>query len=70
MTFTIRLTDEERYLAERYASHWGLSLKESFKKALLEQIEDEYDAKVAEEAYRASGQKSRPITDLWDELEI
>ena len=70
MSFSIRLTDEERALAESYAKLHSFSLAEAFKKALFEKIEDEYDVTVAQEAYQdyvADGKKSRPIQDLWQE---
>lgn len=73
MSFSIRLTNEERMLAESYAKIHSLSLGEAFKKALFERIEDEYDLVVASEAhdeYVKSGRKSRPIEELWKELDI
>jgi len=72
MAFSIRLTEEEKELASSYAKLHSLSLGEAFKRALFEKIEDEYDIKVAEEAYAEylqSGKKSRPIEELWKELE-
>lgn len=50
-----------------------MSLSEAFKKALFEKIEDEYDVAVAREAheeYVKSGEKSRPISELWKELDL
>lgn len=73
MSFSIRLNPEEKTLAESYARLHSLSLGEAFKKALFEKIEDEYDITIADEAYRdyiASGKKSRPIQDLWSELDL
>ncbi len=70
MSFSIRLTDEERALAESYAKLHSFSLAEAFKKALFEKIEDEYDLTVAQEAYQeyvSDEKKSRPIQDLWQE---
>lgn len=70
MSFSIRLTDEERALAESYAKLHSFSLAEAFKKALFEKIEDEYDLTVAQEAYQeyvSDGKKSHPIQDLWQE---
>jgi hypothetical protein len=52
MSFSIRLTTEEKLLAESYAKLHSLSLGEAFKKALFEKIEDEYDIVVADEAYK------------------
>lgn len=73
MSFSIRLTSEERRLAESYAKVHSLSLGEAFKKALFERIEDEYDIVVANEAYDEyvkGGRKSRPIDELWKELDL
>lgn len=73
MNFSIRLTPEEKILAESYAKLHSLSLGEAFKKALFERIEDEYDITAANEAYEEyvkSGKKSRPISELWKELDI
>lgn len=70
---TIRLTPDERRLAESYASFHGMSLTEAFKRALFEKIEDEYDATVAEEAYQEyldSGKQSRPFSELRKELDL
>ena len=72
MAFSIRLTDEERELAESYAKLHSFSLSEAFKKALFEKIEDEYDIALADEAYKEyldSGKKSRPVEELWRELD-
>ena len=52
MSFSIRLTEEERKLADSYAKLHSISLAEAFKKALFEKIEDEYDIVIAEEAYK------------------
>lgn len=73
MSFSIRLTNEERMLAESYAKIHSLSLGEAFKKALFERIEDEYDLVVAAEAhdeYVKGGRKSRPVDELWKELDL
>lgn len=73
MAFSIRLTDEEKKLADSYAKLHAISLGEAFKKALFEKIEDEYDIAVANEAYDEyvkNGKKSRPIDELWEELDI
>ena len=51
MSFSIRLTAEERRIAERYAKLHRMSLAEAFRRALFEKIENEYDTFFAEEAY-------------------
>ena len=72
MAFSIRLTDEERNVAETYAKINSISLGEAFKKALFEKIEDEYDFNLGEETYNKyvkSGKKATPIKDFWRELD-
>ena len=73
MAFSIRLSEEERKLADSYARLHSMSMGEAFKRALFERIEDEYDLSVAEDAhaeYLQSGKKSYPIEDLWKELDL
>ena len=73
MSFSIRLSTEEKALAESYAKLHAISLAQAFKDALFEKIEDEYDVTVASEAYdeyEKSGKKSRPISELWEETGI
>lgn len=73
MAFSIRMTEEEKMLANSYAKLHAISLGEAFKRALFEKIEDEYDITVGEEAYKEyvqEGKKRRPIEELWKELDI
>ena len=73
LSFSIRLTPEEKSLAESYAKLHSLSLGEAFKKALFEQIEEEYDIAIAKDAYEEyvrEGKRSRPISELWQELDL
>lgn len=72
MAFSIRLTEQEKLIADSYARLHSLSLGEAFKQALFEKIEDEYDIAVAEEAYADyvnSGCKSTPVEEFWRELD-
>ena len=73
MALSIRLTDEERVLAESYARLHSFTLSEAFKRALFERIEDEYDISLCREAYEqycSEGKQSRPITELWKECDL
>lgn len=73
MSFSIRLNKEEKELAESYAKLHAMSLGEAFKTALFERIEDEYDVAVGKSAYDEyikGGSKSRPISELWSELDL
>ena len=71
MCLSIRLLAEEKRIAESYAKMRSMSLEEAFEQALVERIEDEYDVAVAAAAYaeyEMSGRKSRPISELWEEV--
>ncbi len=73
MAFSIRLTEQEKMIADSYARLHSVSLGEAFKQALFEKIEDEFDLQVFEEAHREyekSGRESRPIGELWKELDL
>ena len=73
MAFSIRLTHEERFLAEKYARHHSITLSEAFKRALFEKIEDEYDTTIGQEAYDeyvADQSKSHPVGELWKKCDI
>ena len=73
MIVSLRLNKEDEQLIKKYAELKGMSLSDLFRNALIEKIEDEYDNTVCERAlkeYEASGRKSRPIEELWQELGI
>ena len=70
MAFSIRLTEEEKKLAENYAKIHSFSLAEAFKRALFEKIEDEYDIAIAEVAYNEyiNDNKTYSHKEAWDEI--
>ena len=73
MAFSIRLSEEERQLADSYAKLHSMSMGEAFKRALFDKIEEEYDITAAEEAYgeyQRSGKKSRQVGEFWKELDL
>ena len=73
MAFSILLKNEEKKLAESYSKLHSISLGEAFKQALFEKIEDEFDIVAANEAYDEyvqSGKQSKPIEELWKELDL
>lgn len=73
MAFSIRLTEQEKKVAESYARLHSMSLGEAFKQALFEKIEDEYDISIFEESYKEyleEGLKSKSIEELWQELDL
>lgn len=66
MAFSIRLTEQERQLAENYARIHSISIGEAFKQALFEKIEDEYDLRIFNNAL-AEYEKD-PVTFSFDEV--
>ena len=52
MVISIRMTEEEKKLADAYAKLNGMSLSEAIKRAYFEKIEDEYDIALADMALR------------------
>lgn len=71
MTCSVRMTESEKAMALKYADFHGISLSQAFREALMERIEDELDAKAGDEAWEEfikSGEKARPIEELWKEL--
>ena len=50
MAFSIRLTEQEKKIADSYARLHSISLGEAFKQALFEKIEEEYDLAVFDDA--------------------
>ena len=71
MNLSIRVTNDEHALLSSYANMHAITISEAVKRAVFERIEDEFDIRVGEEAYQeyvADGKKSRPISELWEEL--
>ena len=52
MVISIRMTNEEKQLADAYAKLNGVSLSEAIKRAFFEEIEEEYDIALADSALR------------------
>lgn len=70
---SLRVPENELKVFKSYAKHNNKSLSEIIRIAMLERIEDEYDLKVFEEyeAEKRSGTlKTRPISELWKELDL
>lgn len=66
MIVSIRMTEEEKELANAYAKLNGTSLSEAIKRAYFEKIEDEYDLAIADEAIKAY--EKNPKTYSLDEI--
>lgn len=73
MKINIQLTQEEMILAKTYSKNHSMNLEDAFKNALFEKIEDEYDAITAEKAYEdylKDEKNSKPISELWKDLDL
>lgn len=72
-TISLRVPENELKIFKAYAEHNNTTLSEIIRTTMFERIEDEYDLKVFEEyeAEKQSGKlKTRPISMLWEELEL
>ena len=67
MTISIRLTPDEAELIKAYAKIKNQSVSEVMRRAILEQIEDEYDLEVYEKAM--AEYRETPVTYSLDEIE-
>ena len=73
MTISLELSEADETFLKKYAEMKGITVSEFIRNAVMERIEDEYDVKVANEAYEdylKDNKKSEPIEKLWEELEI
>ena len=70
MAVVIELTGDEERLAESYAKVRGTSVEEAMKRNFFELIEDEYDAAVADAAYRdyLANPKTYSHEEVWNAL--
>lgn len=66
MVISIRMTDEEKKLADAYAKLNGITLSEAIKRAYFEKIEEEYDISLSESALKEY--KKNPKTYTLDEM--
>ena len=70
---SLRVPEEELNIFKSYAKHNNTTLSEIIRTTLLERIEEEYDLQVFADyvAEKAAGTlKTRPISELWDEIDL
>ena len=70
MVISIRMTEEEKQLADAYARLNGISLSEAIKRAYFQKIEDEYDIALADAALKEyeKNPKTYNLEELMKEL--
>ncbi|MGP1349245.1 MAG: type II toxin-antitoxin system RelB family antitoxin [Stomatobaculum sp.] len=72
-TISLRVPEDELNIFKAYAKHNNSTLSEIIRNTMLERIEDEYDLKVFAdyEAEKEAGTlKTRPISELWKEIDL
>ena len=72
MTISLKLSEADETFLKKCAEMEGITVSEFIRNIVMERIEDEYDVKVANEAYEdylKDNKKSEPIEKLWEELE-
>lgn len=72
MVISIRMTEEEKRLADAYAKLNGVSLSEAIKRAYFEKIEDDFDialAEAAEKEYKKNP-KTYTLKEVMKELDL
>lgn len=70
---SLRVPEKELNIFKAYAKHNNKTLSEIIRITMLERIENEYDLKVFEEYEKEKQQgvlKTRPIEELWKELDL
>ena len=72
MLISIRMTEEEKRLAEAYAKLNGMSLSEAIKRTFFDKIEEEYDIAIADAALREyeKNPKTYSLEELKKELDL
>ncbi|MGI6152335.1 MAG: type II toxin-antitoxin system RelB family antitoxin [Christensenellaceae bacterium] len=66
MPVSVRFNEEENRFIREYAKMMGISVSELIRKATLEQIEDELDLKIGEDAYKEY--LANPVTYTHEEM--
>jgi RHH-type transcriptional regulator, rel operon repressor / antitoxin RelB len=72
MSISIRMTENEKKLAQSYAKLNGMTLSESIKKVYFDAIEEEYDVSLADKAISEykKDKKTISLDDVEKELGI
>jgi len=70
LTCSVRMSDSEQMIVHDYARFHGITVSQAFRQALLERIEDEMDAKVADLAYEMYRKNPVKLSheDAWKEI--
>lgn len=76
VTVSLKMTEQDKTFLQAMAKFEGLTLSELIRSKTLEALEDEYDARIADQSlleyenYLNNGGKEQNITELWSELNL
>lgn len=66
MPYSVRFTPEEERLVKSYCAVHGCSISDALRRAILEDIEDEFDIAEAEEAIKKF--EANPVMIPWKQV--
>lgn len=72
-TISLRVSEKELNIFKAYAKHKNETLSEIIRNTMLAKIEEEYDLRVFDEYEQekeAGTLQTRPIEELWKELDL
>lgn len=70
---SVRVSDSEQELLNKASALYGCGVSSLMKRLAFEKLEDEFDLSVIEEYERkkeAGSLKTRPVGELWKELDL
>ncbi|MGL5686781.1 MAG: type II toxin-antitoxin system RelB family antitoxin [Vagococcus fluvialis] len=76
VTVSLKMTEQDRTFLKAMAKFEGLTLSELIRSKTLSALEDEYDARIADQSlieyenYLNNGGKEQDINELWSELNL
>lgn len=72
-TISLKISDQDKLFLNNMAKFEGVTLSELIRSKTFKALEDDYDARIADLAldeYNNSQEQSKPITALWNELNL
>lgn len=70
---SVRVSDSEREMLDKASALYGCGVSSLMKRLAFEKLEDEYDLQVIADYEKAKADgtlKTRPIEELWKELDL
>ncbi len=70
---SIRVNDDEKKMLDNASKLYGCNISSMIKRIVFEKLEDDYDLKIVKEYQNEKKKntlKTRPIEELWKELDL